>query len=167
MPQALIAVGSFLCGVLWMDLMFDVQVWGVGGSLPPAVLDDVAGYYRRVTTDAAPMGNVIGLAMMLAVLGAVVQLARSGLPLWLRAGALAAAALSALIALTVVVPAAVRLGAGAETPEAGTALARTILTGHLWCLALMLAFVVLQLLAVQRLRTGEGAVGAGNGRHPR
>jgi hypothetical protein len=65
---ALTATG-FLIGVLWMDLMFDVQIW----SAPPVepTVASIGAYYRRVTMDAAPMGHLVGTAMLLA-LGATV-----------------------------------------------------------------------------------------------
>lgn len=52
--SAILAVcGGFLLAVLWMDLMFDVQVLrhrDEPGELSEAVLASIAGYYRRVTT---------------------------------------------------------------------------------------------------------------------
>ena len=57
MSPTVIACGGFLLAVLWMDLMFDVQVLRHRGStapLPEDVLASIAAYYRRVTTDAEP-----------------------------------------------------------------------------------------------------------------
>lgn len=147
MPQILVGAGGFLCAILWMDLMFDVQAWGSAGTLAPPVLDSIAGYYRRVTTDAAPMGNVISLVMVLAILGTVVQFARSRLPLWLRAASVLTLLLPVVAALTVIVPAAVRLGSQSDDPAIQSELARTLLSGHLWCLASIAAFIVLELVA--------------------
>ena len=46
----LAACGGFLLAVLWMDLMFDVQVLRHRGeTLPEAVVDSIGAYYRRVT----------------------------------------------------------------------------------------------------------------------
>ena len=66
MTSLLIACGGFLLAVLWMDLMFDVQVLRHrdSGELPEAVLASIAAYYRRVTTDAWPMNRAIGLVMV-------------------------------------------------------------------------------------------------------
>lgn len=150
MPQILVGAGGFLCAILWVDLMFDVQAWGAAGTLAPAVLDSIAGYYRRVTTDAAPMGNVISLVMILAILGTVVQFARGGLPLWLRAGTVLTLLLPVVAALTVIVPAAVRLGSQSDEPAIQSELARTLLSGHLWCLASIAVFLVLELVAARR-----------------
>jgi hypothetical protein len=53
----LILCGGFLLAVLWMDLMFDVQVLRFRDAtreLPEDVLGSIAAYYRRVTTQARP-----------------------------------------------------------------------------------------------------------------
>jgi hypothetical protein len=155
MPRALLATGGFLCAVLWMDLMFDVQAWGQAGTLPAAVLDSIAGYYRRVTTEADPMGSLVSLVMLLTVVGAVVQLAESRLAWWLRAGVLLTVLLPVLTALILVVPAAVRLGAQEDSLELQSLLVYRVLHGHVWCLLSVLAFLLLQGLAVRRLSRQE------------
>lgn len=155
MPHLLIGMGGFLVAVLWVDLMFDVQVMNHDGVLPEQVLASLAGYYHRVTTAADPMGNVVSLVMMLTVVGSVMQLGRGAVALWLRVSVLVLAVAPAVYALVIVVPAAVRLGAGGDPPELQTELARTILAGHAFCLACVLGFVTLQLLVVRRLRRGE------------
>ena len=55
------AAAGFLVAVLWFDLMFDVQVLRHRhhGVLPEPVLVSIAGYYRRVTTTASPMGRLV------------------------------------------------------------------------------------------------------------
>lgn len=151
MPQTLVGAGGFLCAVLWMDLMFDVQAWSSQGTLAAEQLSTLVSYYRRVTTDADPMGSLISLVMILALVGCVVQLSRSRLPLWLRLATLATLLAPVLTALILIVPSAVRLGSGGDDPAVQSALARTILTGHLWCLASIVAFVILQILATARL----------------
>ncbi len=151
MPQALVGAGGFLCAVLWMDLMFDVQAWSSQGTLAAEQLATLATYYRRVTTDADPMGSLISLVMIVALLGCVVQLSRGRLPLWLRLATLGTLLAPVLTALIVIVPSAVRLGSGADEAEVQSALARTILTGHLWCLVSIVAFVILQIVATARL----------------
>lgn len=152
MPQALVGTAGFLAAVLWMDLMFDVQVLGYDDKLPEDVLATIAGYYHHVTTAADPMGNVISLVMILTVLGAVLQLSRSAVALWLRVSVLALVLVPVLYAMTVVVPAAARLGARLDPPEVQTELARSLLSAHLLCLACVLTFLGLQVLLVQRLR---------------
>ena len=62
----LAACGGFLIAVLWMDLMFDVQVLRTReGDVPEDVLASIAAYYRRVTTTARPMGHAVGAMMAL------------------------------------------------------------------------------------------------------
>src|SRR5262249_18886028 len=64
-PTLLAACGGFLLAVLWMDLMFDLQMLG---AAPEAAVASIAAYYRRVTTDARPMNQPIGLALALPIL---------------------------------------------------------------------------------------------------
>jgi hypothetical protein len=53
---------GFLLAVLWFDLMFDVQVLRHGDEeVPEAVLASIAGYYRRVTTEARPLNRLVAL----------------------------------------------------------------------------------------------------------
>ncbi len=150
--------GGFLLAVLWFDLMFDVQVLGhpAAATLPEPVLASIAAYYRRVTTDAAPMGNLVGVVMLitLAVAAATVararrrRRARRGLPLL----ALMVGAAPMLIALFWVLPDAVALGARSGTLSVQSALAWSIFRAHVFCLGAMLVFVLLQL----RLTTLSG-----------
>jgi hypothetical protein len=157
MPQALVGTGGFLAAVLWMDLMFDLQALDHTGTLPEQVLRSIADYYHHVTTAADPMGNVVSLVILLTVLGAVLQLSRTVLPVWLRAGVLVSILVPAVLALALIVPAAERLGARTGTPEFQTELVHTILWGHVWCLVFVLAYLGLQIFAVQRLRRGAQA----------
>jgi hypothetical protein len=89
------AGAGFLLAVLWMDLMFDVQVLrhrSGAPELPERVLASIAGYYRRVTTDASPMGRAIGI-VMLSTFGALLgELLRGDRPAWLSLASLALAA---------------------------------------------------------------------------
>lgn len=103
------------------------------------------------------MGNVVSLMLLITVLGTVVQLARGALQLWLRIGALLTATVPAVAAIGFIVPTAVRLGQQTDSPEVQSELARTILTGHVWCLVLMLIFLLLQTVAVQQLLRAPGA----------
>jgi hypothetical protein len=129
-----------------MDLMFDVQVLRHRrtGALPEDVLASIAGYYRRVTTDARPMNRLVAGAMLVTVGGAAAQLVR-GAPLGAALASLALAAAPVALAAVRVVPNAVRLGGRADPPELQSALARTICRDHLLCLASIAAFVALQL----------------------
>ncbi|HSJ98066.1 MAG TPA: hypothetical protein VLC53_13380 [Myxococcota bacterium] len=150
MRPALAAAGGFLAAVLWFDLMFDVQALRRahrGGPLPEPVLASIAGYYRRVTTEASPMGRLVA-GVMLAALGAAAwDLATGARPLAVRALSLALLTAPIALAGARTVPNAVRLGARADPPERQSALARAIARDHIACLAAVTAFLLLQLAA--------------------
>jgi hypothetical protein len=142
----LTACGGFLLAVLWMDLMFDVQVLGhrsAGAQLPEPVLASIAGYYHRATTTSRPMSRLIALVMVI-LLGALgFQAVRGHDPGWLLAISAGLAGVPMALALTHTVPSAVRLGHRADTPAEQTRLARSICRDHLICAGSMLAFLVL------------------------
>jgi hypothetical protein len=148
---ALAACGGFLLGVLWMDLMFDVQALGhAAGALPEEVLAAIAGYYRRVTTEADPMGRLVGIVLGGALAGTVWQAARRQLQPAFAAAALLAVGVPLALALLRVLPNAVRLGTRADSTLVQSELARAICREHLFCLASMLVFVAIQLCAPRR-----------------
>jgi hypothetical protein len=139
------AGAGFLIAVLWFDLMFDVQAGRPGEVLAPDVLASISAYYRRVTTEASPMGRLVAL-VMLATLGAVVAgLALGQTRLWIGLPALAAALIGMGLALVRTVPTAVRLGRAADPPEVMTRLARQTLADHRISLAAMALVLALQL----------------------
>jgi hypothetical protein len=149
----LAAGGGFLLAVLWMDLLFDVQVLrhrGQRGPLPEEVLRSIAGYYRRVTTAARPMSHLVGAVMATTVAGSAFELVRGAAPRALSLPALLLCAGPAALALRRVLPNAVRLGSRADPPEAQSALARAICRDHLLCLTAIVLFVGLQLAAGAR-----------------
>ena len=148
MTTLLAACGGFLLAVLWMDLMFDVQVWRAGDGDPSAraaAVASIAAYYRRVTTDAFPLNRAIGAVMLVTIAGSVVQAigASAG-----RGRALVALTLCvspiALAALWVV-PAAIRLGARGDALAVQYDLARAILRDHVLCFVAIAAFTALEL----------------------
>ena len=144
----LLLCAGFLLAVLWMDLMFDVQVLGHGDeALPDEVLDSIASYYRRVTTRARPMGHVVGGMMLLGILTLLFQTIRGAPPRWLGLVSLVLFGAPAALALLQVYPSAVRLGSRVDSAPEQSRLARTILRGHLLCLGAMLGFVLLRLFA--------------------
>src|SRR3954454_10702502 len=111
------AGAGFLLAVLWFDLMFDVQiVRETAGVLPEPVLASIAGYYRRVTTDARPMNRLVA-ATMLATIGCIVaQIARGEGPAgagWLSLGLIRG---GVGVAATRTVRNGVRLGRRTDTP---------------------------------------------------
>ena len=105
MHRVLACCGGFLLAVLWMDLMFDVQVYGQPpGPLADEVVSSIAAYYLRVTTEADPMGRVIGGVMVVTVLGVTYQLIRGTFAFWLRALAAICAGLPISLALLRIFP---------------------------------------------------------------
>ena len=147
--SAIVAAGAgFLLAVLWFDLMFDIQVLrhrGGGSVLPGTVLDSISAYYRRVTTDAQPMGRLIVVVMAVTLTAIAAQIAAGDSPAWVAWSALALTASAFLIAGLHTVPAAVRLGQRRDPAEHQSALARSICRDHLYCLAAIAAVLALEL----------------------
>jgi hypothetical protein len=144
---AFVSAGAgFLLAVLWLDLMFDVQVLGHSErELPEDLLASVAGYYRRVTTAARPMNRLIA-AVMLATLAAIVaEIVDGHAPRWVGWTSLALAAAPILLAAAHTVPSAVRLGARGDAVDRQSALARSICREHLLCATSVTALLALQL----------------------
>jgi hypothetical protein len=146
----LTACGGFLLAVLWMDLIFDVQVLthrNSGDELPEPVLASIAGYYHRATTTSRPMSLLIA-AVMLLLLGALAfQAVRGRDPMWFLVVSAVLAGGPIVLALTRTVPNAVRLGNRLDGPTDQTRLARSICRDHLLCLAFVFVFVVLWIAA--------------------
>jgi len=145
------ACGGFLLAVLWMDLMFDVQVLRHRTpELPEPVVSSIAAYYRRVTTTARPMGHLIAVIMVIAITTLTVQIVLNHGQRWLALTSLLVAGGPIVLAAVRVVPNAVRLGARADTVLQQSALARSICRDHILCLIGLLLFVGLQLVAAAR-----------------
>jgi hypothetical protein len=146
----LLICGGFLLAVLWMDLMFDVQVLSKGRrhpELPEEVLGSIAAYYQRVTTRARPMGHAVGAMMLIGMLILLLQIFRGGEQGWLAVVSLFLFGVPAALGLFHVYPNAVRLGSRADSALVQSRLARAIHREHLLCLGAMFSFLVLQLLA--------------------
>ena len=144
----LTACSGFLFGVLWMDLMFDAQVFvdrHRGGDLPESVLASIAGYYRRAVTESRPMSRLIAVVMVLLLGALAFRLARGHDPGWLVALSALLAGTPILLALTRTVPNAARLGSRSGSLTAQSALARSIWRDHLVCAACLVAFLILWL----------------------
>jgi hypothetical protein len=141
------AGAGFLMAVLWFDLMFDVQAGRAGAVLAPEVVASISNYYRRVTTEASPMGRAVTLAMLVTVAAVVASLVLRQGPWWSGWGSLVAALVGMGLARVRTVPNAVRLGRNADPPEVMTRLARQTLADHQICLAAMATVLVLQLTA--------------------
>lgn len=147
MTPVLTACGGFLLAVLWMDLMFDVQVFGhpdTGAPLPEAVLASIAGYYRRATTTSQPMGRLIALVMLILLSALGFEAAYGRDPLWLLVASGGAAAIPVVLALVHTVPSAVRLGSRADPPDVQSHLARAVCRDHIVCFVCILGFVALR-----------------------
>jgi len=135
----LVAGGGFLAAVLWFDLMFDVQALG---SAPSAeTIASIMAYYRRVTTEAAPMGHLVAAVMATTLVAGVHDLTRAERQRPLRAMALLLAAAPIALALLRVLPNAVALGREAAVGPEQIALARSILRDHVLCLACIIGFL--------------------------
>ena len=135
---------GFLLAVLWFDLMFDVQVraHGSADSVPESVLVSIAGYYRRVTTDARPMNRVVALAM-LATIGALVgEVVADAAHRVAGSVALALAGIAIGLAGARTVRNAIRLGARTDPIADQSSLARLIFRDHVACLALVVVALI-------------------------
>jgi hypothetical protein len=144
----LTACSGFLLAVLWMDLMFDVQVLRFrrqGPELPESVLASIAAYYHRVTTSARPMGHLVAVVMAIAVTTLLVQLTadedRRSLALLSAPFCLG----PILLGLLRIFPNAVSLGNRTGTLLEQSVRARAICREHLGCFVSMLCFAALQI----------------------
>ena len=144
-PSLLTACGGFLLAVLWMDLIFDVQVLAHrhAADLPESVLASIAGYYHRATTTSRPMSWLIALVMLILLGTLGLRAAQGRDPGWLLAISAALAGVPILLALIHTVPSAVRLGNRLDSPAEQTRLARSICRDHLLCIGGILAFLAL------------------------
>ena len=148
MPALAAAGGSFLLAVLWFDLMFDVQVLAHRGPvLPSQVLASIAAYYRRVTTEANPMGRLVAVVMAITLISLLAELLRHDAPGWSAWPSLALVLGAVGLAGARTVRNAVQLGGGQGSPDVRTGIARAILRDHLFCFASMAGAVGLQLAA--------------------
>jgi hypothetical protein len=138
---------SFLVCVLWFDLMFDVQVRGSkrGQLVPPAVLQSISGYYRRVTSEARPMNLLIGIVMLATLVLLIAEMATGAVPILLSSLSFAAALSGVGLARVRIIPNAVRLGRATDDAETQSALSRLIYFDHVYCFAAMTLVLVLQL----------------------
>ncbi|HVA44238.1 MAG TPA: hypothetical protein VNF50_12210 [Acidimicrobiales bacterium] len=111
MTPFITAGAGFLGAVLWFDLMHDVQVRGRREpELTEAVLASIAGYYRRVTTEARPMNRLVALAMLTTVGTVAAQLASARPARWVGGLSMGLVLAPVLLAGVRTVPNAVRLG---------------------------------------------------------
>lgn len=154
-PTLLIAGGAFLTGVLWMDLLFDTRILRLA---PEIAVPMIVAYYDNATIQAYPLNRLIALVMVATVGGAIYQLLRGGVERWIAAPAVILSVIPVALALTRIVPNAMRLGTGVGSLEEQATLARAICFDHLLCLAMMCAFIAVQIGALRRLQTRPGSV---------
>jgi hypothetical protein len=148
-----IAGGGFLAAVLWFDLMFDVQALGSAPS--SAAIGSIMAYYRRVTTDASPMGHLVAAVMVATLVASVRDLTRAQSRRALRGVALLLAAAPIALALLRVVPNAVALGLAPAAGPEQVALAQSILRDHILCLVSILGFLAVRFRLALRPWAGD------------
>jgi len=137
---------GFLLAVLWFDLMFDVQARKHADEVLPAeVLASISAYYRRVTTDAAPMNRLVAL-MMLIVLGAILaEIFADEISPLVTWGSLALALFGFAVTRMRTLPNAIRLGQATDPPDVQSQLARSLFRDHAFGFARTLVLLTLQL----------------------
>lgn len=140
--------GGFLLAILWFDLMFDLQVWPHWGqeTLPEDVLASIAGYYERVTTDAAPMNLFVGAVMFLTIGAVIRNLFRGTQAVWVRVGTLILVSVPVTAAQAVIFPGAQQLAARTDSLAVQTNLANAIFTAHVACFVAISLMLILQFL---------------------
>jgi len=149
MAPLLTACAGFLLAILWMDLIFDAQVFGHGrggGELPEAVLASIAAYYHRATTTSRPMSRLIAVVMLILLCALGFQASRGHDPVWLLVSSALLAGMPTVLALTRTVPDAVALGHRIDSPLEQSRLARSVCRDHFVCAACMLGFLVIWLV---------------------
>jgi hypothetical protein len=147
MTPFITAGAAFLFGVLWFDLMFDVQLLAHRrAQIPDDVLASVSAYYARVTTAARPMNRLVAFAMVAMIASIVVGLARGEEPNWLGWVSLPLAILPVALAGARTVANAIRLGTRADLPLRQTELAMSIFADHVFCATCIVTLLALQLI---------------------
>ena len=145
----MLACGGFLLAVLWMDLIFDVQVRAArGDEVPEPVLASVAAYYHRATTTSRPMSRLIAGVMVILLAALLVRGVGGHDPVWLVVTSAVLACAPILLALIRTVPNAVRLGRRQDGLAEQSRLARSIFRDHVLCFGCVFAFLVLWLVRV-------------------
>jgi hypothetical protein len=147
MDAVITAGAGFLLAVLWFDLMHDVQALGHrrDEQLPEGILASIAGYYRRVTTDARPMNRLVAVAMLVTLGAIVAEIAQDDVADWVGWTSLVLAGAAVTLAGAHTVGAAVRLGSRRDSPAVQSRLARSVLRDHLLCFPAIAGVIVLQI----------------------
>ena len=124
--------------------MFDIQVRRMREP-DPAALESIRAYYGRVTGGAYPMNRLIAVVMLASMAALGAQVADGDVPRWVSIGAFALTASAVILAGSQTVPRAERLGRGGHEPREELRLARLMLRDHVFCLAVIVCVLVLQL----------------------
>jgi hypothetical protein len=144
-PLILTACGGFLLAVLWMDLLFDVQVLRHRrGELPEDVLASIAAYYRRVTTTSRPLGRLVAIVMTTTLITLGVEFVGGAAP-WAVIVSFGLAGGPIVGAVTKTFRDAARLGARLDDTATQSALARSIFREHVAYVVGIAAFIALQI----------------------
>ena len=146
--SAFVTAGAgFLLAVLWMDLMFDVQVLRHPRQepLPEEVLASISRYYARATTAARPMDKLIALVMLATIAAIAVEIGAGNQDAWIGWASLALALGPIALAAVRVVPCAVRLGTRVDSAARQSAAARSIFRDHMLCACGFVGVLVVQL----------------------
>lgn len=145
--QHLVTAGAgFLLAVLWFDLMFDVQAIGKRTeALPEAALPSIAGYYRRVTTEARPMNRLVAVAMLATIAAAITEVVRGDESRWVAWASLVLVVAPVMLAVTRTFGAARRLGSGVDAVDVQRRLARSIARDHVACLVAIASVLAIRI----------------------
>lgn len=145
METIVVGGAGFLLAVLWFDLMFDVQARDPSPSI--AAIDSIARYNRRVTTDAAPMGRLVGVAMGVTLAGIAGEIT-SPEHRWTGVASLVLALPPFALAGARILPAAKRLGLGDVLEADRPTVARSILRWHVYSFVSMVGLVAVQAISI-------------------
>lgn len=140
---------GFLAGILWLDLMFDVQLLRARRIQRNSsdALASIAAYYRHATLGARPMNLLIALVMAATLAAIVLQMTDEPTPHWVSWTSLFTSGLPITLAICSTVPSATKLGALPEQAhEERGRLANRVLRDHVIALMGIVGTLILQLV---------------------
>ena len=139
---------GFLAGILWLDLMFDVQLLRGRRARrdPSEALASIAPYYRHATVRARPMNLLIAGVMVATLVAIALQLRDASTPAWVPRTSLVTCGVPIALAALSTVPSAIKLGTLPEgARDERNRLASRVLRDHLIALTGIVATLVVQL----------------------
>jgi hypothetical protein len=140
---------GFMIAVLYIDLVFDISALPhrhTRESLPEAVLDPIATYYRYITRNPYLLMFVILTAATCIVL----EIAYDLTPRWIGYASLLLIGLCMLTAALKVIPIAQRLSSGRDTRELRSRMVHSMLPFHLGLLFSTILLAVIQFIAAMK-----------------